>query len=82
MKKALKYLVIHCTATPEGRDVSSADIRRMHTAPKSRLYHAVPVEVGREVAVADDFHIGVLGVEVAHIFCHRAFSRPTSTGTA
>ena len=35
MKKALKYLVIHCTATPEGRDVSSADIRRMHTAPKS-----------------------------------------------
>ena len=35
MKKSLKYLVIHCTATPEGRDVSSADIRRMHTAPKS-----------------------------------------------
>ncbi|EBD1747164.1 lysozyme, partial [Parabacteroides distasonis] len=22
----LKYLVIHCTATPEGREVSSADI--------------------------------------------------------
>ncbi|MCD8081877.1 MAG: N-acetylmuramoyl-L-alanine amidase [Bacteroides sp.] len=30
---ALKYLVIHCTATPEGRSVSAADIRRMHTAP-------------------------------------------------
>ena len=29
----LKYLVIHCTATPEGRDVSAADIRRWHTAP-------------------------------------------------
>lgn len=35
MKKALKYLVIHCTATPEGRDVTAADIRRMHNAPKS-----------------------------------------------
>lgn len=31
----LKYLVIHCTATPEGRDVSVDDIRRMHTAPVS-----------------------------------------------
>ncbi len=30
----LKFLVIHCTATPEGRDVSAADIRRMHTSPK------------------------------------------------
>lgn len=29
----LKYLVIHCAATPEGRAVSSADIRRWHTAP-------------------------------------------------
>lgn len=33
-KQKLKYLVIHCTATPEGRDVSGTDIRRMHTAPK------------------------------------------------
>lgn len=32
----LKYLVIHCTATPEGREVSAADIRRWHTAPVSR----------------------------------------------
>lgn len=31
----LKYLIIHCTATPEGREVSSADIRRWHTAPPS-----------------------------------------------
>ena len=31
----LKYLVIHCTATPEGRDVTPADIRRMHTSPVS-----------------------------------------------
>ena len=29
----LAYLVIHCTATCEGRDVSAKDIRRWHTAP-------------------------------------------------
>lgn len=32
----LKYLVIHCTATPEGREVSAADIRRWHTSPTSQ----------------------------------------------
>jgi N-acetylmuramoyl-L-alanine amidase len=31
--KPLQYLVIHCTATPEGREVSSADIRRWHLSP-------------------------------------------------
>lgn len=29
----LKYLVIHCTATPEGREVSAAQIRQWHTSP-------------------------------------------------
>lgn len=29
----VKYLVIHCTATPADREVSSDDIRRWHTAP-------------------------------------------------
>lgn len=29
----LTYLIIHCTATPEGRSVSSAEIRRWHTSP-------------------------------------------------
>jgi len=32
--KKLKYLIIHCTATPEGRLVSAEDIRRWHTDPK------------------------------------------------
>lgn len=32
----LKYLVIHCTATPEGREVSADDIRRWHTSPVSK----------------------------------------------
>ena len=30
----LNYLIIHCTATPKGREVSSADIIKWHTAPK------------------------------------------------
>jgi hypothetical protein len=29
----LKYLVIHCTATPAGREVSADDIRRWHLSP-------------------------------------------------
>jgi N-acetylmuramoyl-L-alanine amidase len=33
MSRELKYLVIHCTATPQGREVSSAEIRRWHTSP-------------------------------------------------
>ena len=32
----LKRLVIHCTATRPGREVSAADIRRWHTTPKSK----------------------------------------------
>lgn len=35
MKRELKYLVIHCTATPEGREVSADEIRRWHTSPVS-----------------------------------------------
>lgn len=35
MRRELKYLVIHCTATPEGREVTAAEIRRWHTSPKS-----------------------------------------------
>ena len=29
----LKLLVIHCTATPAGREVSAEEIRRWHTSP-------------------------------------------------
>lgn len=31
--RKLKYFVIHCTATPEGRHVSADDIRDWHTSP-------------------------------------------------
>ena len=33
MKRPMKYLVIHCTDTPPGREVTAADLRRWHTAP-------------------------------------------------
>ncbi len=32
----LQYLVIHCTATREGREVSADEIRRWHTDPVSK----------------------------------------------
>lgn len=32
----LKYLVLHCTATPEGREVTSDEIRVWHTGPVSK----------------------------------------------
>ena len=48
---ALKYLVIHCTATPEGREVSAADIRRWHTSPP-------PSGRGwKQVGYTDMFHL-------------------------
>lgn len=34
MRKAFKYLILHCTATPEGRSVTPETIRHWHTAPK------------------------------------------------
>ena len=36
MVARIQYLVIHCTATLEGREVSAAEIRRWHTAPVSQ----------------------------------------------
>jgi N-acetylmuramoyl-L-alanine amidase len=34
MKKPFTYLVIHCSATPEGRSVTPETIRNWHTKPK------------------------------------------------
>lgn len=33
-RKRIARLVIHCTATPEGREVTADDIRRWHCAPQ------------------------------------------------
>lgn len=52
MKQAqLEYLIIHCTATPEGRNVTSEDIRRWHTSP-------MPTGRGwKQVGYTDMFHL-------------------------
>lgn len=51
MSKPLKYLVIHCTATAAGREVSAADIRRWHTS-------APPVGRGwKQVGYTDLIHL-------------------------
>ena len=51
VSKPIKYLVIHCTATPEGREVSSAEIRRWHTSPP-------PAGRGwKQVGYTDLFHL-------------------------
>ncbi|NCB68986.1 MAG: lysozyme [Bacteroidia bacterium] len=51
MAKSIQYLVIHCTATPEGRDISSDDIRRWHLSP-------APVGRGwKQVGYTDMFHL-------------------------
>lgn len=47
----LTYLVIHCTATPEGRNVSSDDIRSWHLSP-------VPKGRGwKQVGYSDMIHL-------------------------
>ena len=47
----LKYLVIHCTATKAGREVTAAEIRRWHTSPP-------PVGRGwKQVGYTDLFHL-------------------------
>lgn len=52
MAKKLKYLVIHCTATPAGREVSADDIRRWHTSPVSQGGRG-----WKQVGYTDLFHI-------------------------
>lgn len=48
----LKYLVIHCTATPEGREVSAADIRHWHCDPPSKGGRG-----WKQVGYTDLFHL-------------------------
>ena len=51
MAQLIQFLIIHCTATPEGREVSAADIRRMHLSPK-------PAGRGwRQVGYTDMYHL-------------------------
>ena len=51
-KKRLKYLVIHCTATPRGREVTGADIRHWHCDPVSKGGRG-----WKQVGYTDLFHL-------------------------
>ena len=48
----MKYLVLHCTATPEGREVSSKEIRHWHTDPVKKGGRG-----GKQVGYTDLFHL-------------------------
>lgn len=48
----LKQLVIHCTATPEGREVTAADIKAWHTNPTSKGGRG-----WKQVGYTDLFHL-------------------------
>ena len=48
----IERLVIHCTATPEGREVTADDIRRWHTDPPSRGGRG-----WKQVGYTDMFHL-------------------------
>ena len=52
MAKKLQYLVIHCTATPEGREVTSDEIRHWHTDPVSNGGRG-----WKQVGYTDMFHL-------------------------
>lgn len=52
MAKELKYLVLHCTATPAGREVTGDDIRRWHTSPVSKGGRG-----WKQVGYTDLFHL-------------------------
>lgn len=51
-RKELKYLVIHCTATREGREVSATEIRRWHTSPVAQGGRG-----WKQVGYTDLFHL-------------------------
>jgi len=57
-----KYLMIHCSATPEGRDLDGEDIKLMHTAPKprgrgwKRAGYSKVIKLDGEVDVLHDYN--------------------------
>ena len=68
--RKINLIVVHCTATPEGRDVTVADIDRMHRAKgwKSIGYHYV---VYRDGSVHAGRPVSEVG---AHVYGHNANS--------
>jgi N-acetyl-anhydromuramyl-L-alanine amidase AmpD len=68
--RKINLIVVHCTATPEGRDVTVADIDRMHRARgwKKIGYHYV---VYRDGSVHEGRPVNEVG---AHAYGHNANS--------
>lgn len=62
MGQTIKYLVVHCTATPEGREVTKADIERWHLSPKpsgrgwSRVGYTDLIQLGGELVNLSPFN--------------------------
>lgn len=52
MAKKLKYLIIHCTDTPAGREVTFEDIKQWHLSPKSKGGRG-----WRQIGYSDMFHL-------------------------
>ena len=68
--RKINLIVVHCTATPEGRDVTVADIDKMHRAKgwKSIGYHYV---IYRDGSVHQGRPVSEVG---AHVYGHNANS--------
>lgn len=88
--RAIHYIIVHCTATPEGRDVRAADIDRYHRSQGFRCigYHYVvdldgKIEPGR-MENEDGAHCkGLNGcsIGVAYVGGTDSHGRPKDTRT-
>lgn len=75
-RRTITELIVHCTATPEGKDYTVADIRRWHTLPVSKGgrgwsdigYHYI---VDRYGHVHEGRNVDIIG---AHCTGHNAHS--------
>lgn len=92
MMRKIDEIIIHCTATPEGRDCSAADIRRWHIEERGFTdigYHFVirpdgKVEEGRKLAAAGAHCLGhnIHSIGIVYVGgCDKAM-RPKDTRTA
>lgn len=75
-RRKIKEIIVHCTATPEGKDFTVQDIRRWHTTPVEKGgrgwsdigYHYVIYRDGRIFSGRD------VNISGAHCTGHNAYS--------
>lgn len=88
--RVIDKIIVHCSATPEGRDVTAADIRRWHIKQGWRHigYHYIVrldgrVEYGREVSQVGAHCVGqnVHSIGVCYIGGVNAAGKPKDTRT-